>query len=128
MEQNNISAVFPDAYPLVAVSISLLLALLYLLQFLFNRSENYNLFFAVFSFLCGLYHTTKISFVSSIISGGSWIDGGRAGVFLLFIIPAVFVFFLEKFLAGKIRRVSLVYFVICGHYTNPAVRVCSCRY
>ncbi|MDR1231045.1 MAG: response regulator [Spirochaetaceae bacterium] len=107
MEQNNISAVFPDAYSLAALSISLLLAFLYFLQFLFNRSEKHNLYFAVFTFLCGLYRITKISFVSGVISGG-----GRAGFFLQCIIPAVFVFFLEKFLSGKIRRVSLVYFFI----------------
>jgi signal transduction histidine kinase/DNA-binding NarL/FixJ family response regulator len=110
MEENNISVVSPDAYSLVAASVSLLLAFLYFLQFWFNRSEKYNLFFVLFSFLCGLYHTTKISFVYSIISGGYWI--GRAGSFLLFIIPAFFVFFLEKFLAGKIRKISLVYFFV----------------
>jgi PAS domain-containing protein len=111
MEQNNnIGGIFQNAFSLVAASVSLLLALLYLLQFLFNRSEKYNLFFAVFSFLCGLYHTTKISFVSSMISGDYWIV--RAGFFSLFLIPAFFVFFLEKFLAGKIRKVSLVYFFI----------------
>jgi signal transduction histidine kinase/CheY-like chemotaxis protein len=109
MDQNTLSAASGDAFSLIAVSISLLLALLYLLQFLLNRSEKHNLFYAAFSFLCGLYYTTKISFVST-LSGGYWI--GRAGFFLLFIIPAFFVFFLEKFLAGKIRRVSLVYFFI----------------
>jgi PAS domain S-box-containing protein len=110
MELNNTAIVMRDVFSLVAASVSLLPALLYALQFLFNRSQKYNLFFAVFSFLCGLYHTTRILFVSDIIPGGYWIN--RTGVFVLFIIPAFFVFFLEKFLAGKIRRVSLVYFFI----------------
>jgi signal transduction histidine kinase len=110
MEQNNISAVFPDAYSLIAVSVSLSLAFLYLLQFLFNRSEKYNLFFAVFSFLCGLCYTVKILSLYPVFADVFWMS--RAEYVLPFLIPPFFVFFLETFPGGKIRRVSLVYFFV----------------
>jgi PAS domain S-box-containing protein len=110
MELNTISTTPQDIFSLIAVSISLLLTLLYLLRFLLSRSEKFNLFYAAFSFLCTLYHAAKISFIYNIVSDSSWV--GRTELFARFLIPPFFVFFLETFLGGKIRRIALVYFFL----------------
>jgi PAS domain S-box-containing protein len=119
-EQNNIPSVYNDIFLLTAVSICLMLALLCLTQFLFNRLEIYYFFYALFNLFCGLFFITKLSLIHEIIPSAYWTS--RAGFFFLFLIPSFFIFFVESFILesfnlesfthGKIRRVSLVYFFI----------------
>jgi PAS domain S-box-containing protein len=99
---NNAQNIFFPA----AASICLVLTLLFLVWFLLEWADKANFFYALFSLSCGLY------FITALLSRYPIIWAYRAKILVLFLIPPVFVFFLETFVAGKIRRGALVYFVV----------------